>query len=97
MRTSKIQNSHHGVQKWLMGSGKKFIKNSMSGELDASPNVVFVASLIKAAPQNGAATMSDSALLINPIPGGGAKMPALHIRAIFRSFQVGLEWYQKRM
>ena len=25
------------------------------------------------------------------IPQGGAKTPALHIRAIFRSFQVGLD------
>ena len=32
--------------------------------MDASPNVAFVASLIKAASQSEAATMSDAALLI---------------------------------
>ena len=29
------------------------------------------------------------ALLFQPYPGGGAKMPALHILAISQSFQVG--------
>ena len=29
------------------------------------------------------------------IPGGGGENPALHIQAIFRPFQVRLEWYQK--
>ena len=32
-----------------------------------------------------------------PVDGGGTKMPVLHIRAIFRSFQGRLEWYQKQM
>ena len=33
----------------------------------------------------------------NPIKGGVAKTPALHILAISQSFQVGLEWYQKQI
>ena len=41
---------------------------------------------------------------VNPIQGGpeltiqgGAKTPALHILAIFQSFQVRLEWNEKQM